>query len=94
MLINREKTIIDINTPLEGYYLIDESTEEGKLLAEKIWQNYPYFNLVLDNEGNIIDIEPTERLESEEPEPSEIELLTEYLIDVDFRLSMMELGLI
>ena len=94
MLIDAEKTIINDDTPIEGYWLIDETTLEGKLLSQKIREYYPCFDFVLDDEGNIIDIEPTERLESEEPEPSEIELLTEYLIDVDFRLSMMELGLI
>lgn len=29
-----------------------------------------------------------------QPEPTETELLTEYLLDVDFRVAMLELGLI
>lgn len=51
----------------EGNYVIDETTEEGQLLAQKIIENYPYFNFVLDSEGNLIDITPTERPEPEPP---------------------------
>lgn len=39
----------------EGNYVIDETTEEGKALAEKILQNYPFYDLVVEN-GQLIDI--------------------------------------
>lgn len=45
----------------EGWILVDETTEEGKQLAQKIMDHYPYYELVLDNDGNLIDIVPTER---------------------------------
>lgn len=70
MLIDIEKTIIETNRPLDGYYLVDESTGNGMLLAQKIRENYPYFDFVFDDEGNLIDIIPTERPEPEPPEPT------------------------
>ena len=75
MLIDNEKTIVEINEPLDGYYFIDESTKDWKLLAQKIRDNYPYFDFVLDEEGNLVDIIPTERPEPEPPEQTEIEIL-------------------
>lgn len=43
---------------------------------------------------NIIEIENSKRGDLLPPEPSETELLTEYLLEVDFRVAMLELGLI
>ena len=51
----------------EDFYLVDSDSE----LAEKIRENYPYFEFVLDDDGNLIDITPTER-----PEPAEEQLMT------------------
>ena len=77
MLINSEKTIIEVNYPLEGYWLIDETTDEGQLLAKKIRDNNPYFDFILDGNGDLIDIGPTERPAEPPPEPTEIEILQE-----------------
>lgn len=66
MLIDNKKTIIQTDTYLKGYFFINETTEEGKLLAQKIIENYPYFDFVLDEEGNLIDVTLTEKLV---PEP-------------------------
>lgn len=38
-------------------FVIDDRSELGK----KISQNAPYFEFILDAEGNLIDITPTER---------------------------------
>ncbi len=43
----------------EEFYLVDSDSE----LAEKIRENHPYFEFVLDDDGNLIDITPTERPE-------------------------------
>lgn len=51
----------------EDFYLVDSDSE----LAEKIRENYPYFEFVLDDNGNLIDVTPTER-----PEPAEEQLMT------------------
>ena len=45
----------------EDNYIVDETTEEGKLLAQKVIENSPYFEFVLDNNGNLVDVIPTER---------------------------------
>ncbi len=51
----------------EDFYLVDSDSE----LAEKTRENYPYFEFVLDDNGNLIDVTPTER-----PEPAEEQLMT------------------
>lgn len=91
MLIDNEKTILDVNESLEGYWLVDETTEEGQSLAQKIRECRPYFDFVLNEEGDLIDVIPTKRPEPEPivPEPT----IDDYLLDLDFRLSTIELGL-
>lgn len=41
---------------------------DGSMLAQKVMENYPYYEFVLDEAGKLIDIAPTERPEPE-PEP-------------------------
>jgi len=43
-------------TDNENVYIVDETTQEGKALKEKIIKNYPFFDFVEDTEGNLIDI--------------------------------------
>lgn len=38
-----------------GNYVVDETTKEGKVLAEKISENYPYYDLVVSN-GKLTDV--------------------------------------
>ena len=45
------------------YYLVNEATQVGKALAEKIIQHAPYFDFVLDKHNQLVDIMPTERPE-------------------------------
>ncbi len=73
----------------ENVFIVDDNSN----LAMKIKRHMPYFDFVLDDEGNLIDIMPTERPPSPPPEPTETELLSEYIVDVDFRVAMLELGL-
>ncbi len=56
MIINNLTKNYEINSnfPNTNWYnddrlVIDETTEEGKVLAEKILKNYPYFDLVVEN---------------------------------------------
>lgn len=49
----------------EGYFIIDETTEQGKALAEKITQNSPYYELIIEGD-RVIDVVLTEK---PEPEP-------------------------
>lgn len=79
----------DINWEDDDSYIIDETTEEGKLLANKIKEHSPYFDFILDIEGNLIGITPTEKPLLTTTEPTQ----DDYLLDLDFRLSMIELGL-
>jgi len=41
----------------EGNEVIDETTPEGKALVEKLLVLSPFFKLIRDSEGNIIDAE-------------------------------------
>lgn len=74
----------------EGNLVIDETTEQGKILVQKIIENYPYYDLVIVN-GQVVDVAI---LPKPEPEPIEAEPTVEdYLLDYEFRISMLELGL-
>lgn len=48
-------------------YVIEDGTE----LAEKIINLYPYYDFVLDNQGNLVDVTATERPPEPQPTPSE-----------------------
>lgn len=96
MIIHKNPISVETGTVIpedgEGYedvIVIDDNS----LLAQKVNEYLPYFELVLDDNGDLIDITPIQPPETP-PEPSETELLTEYLLDVDFRVAMLELGLI
>lgn len=55
----------------EDFYLVDSDSE----LAEKIRENYPYFEFAFDDNGNLIDVTPTER--PEQPPAPEVMTLEE-----------------
>ena len=58
-------------TDQTNVFVIDDGTE----LAQNISNNYPYFDFVLDPQGNLIKITLTERPPEPTPEPTELELL-------------------
>lgn len=68
-------------------YIIDETTEEGAALAAKVVASYPFYNIVLDDDGNLIDVEPYEPSKEEYEaiypprEPTETEVLGQQLVD-------------
>ena len=51
-------------------YVISDDSE----LAEKIKRAYPYFEYILDDDGNIVDIEKTERPPAPPEPPTNAEL--------------------
>jgi hypothetical protein len=60
-------------TENEKVFVIHDQSE----LAQKIKQSYPYFEFVLDEEGNLIDVTPTEPPPQPPSEPSELDVLKE-----------------
>lgn len=66
--------------------------EDGSELANKIIASYPYYEFVL-SDGELIDIAPAERPEPEPDEPTEFEQLSNHVLDVDFRVVMLEMGM-
>ena len=60
-------------TEKAAYYLVDSNSE----FAAKIRENSPFFDFVLDDNGNLVDVTPTERPPEPEPEPSLEEKLAE-----------------
>ena len=74
----------------EDNFVIDETKKENNDLVQKIKQHAPYIDLVIDNE-KIVDVIPTER--PPEPIMPPIPTTDDYLIDLDFRISMIELGI-
>lgn len=65
--------------------------EDGSELANKIIDNYPYYDFVIEGD-RLVDVVSTER-----PKPeikiSEQEELENYVLDLDYRVAMMEIGL-
>ena len=91
MIINKEtKAVIErFDKPNDNwagseYYLVDSNSE----LAKKIRENAPFMNFVV-NDDKLIDITPTERPPEPEPEPT----IEEMLLEMDYRLTCVELGL-
>lgn len=91
MIVRKDKTF-ETNSQFpnvdwynEENYVVDETTEVGRVLARKIIENYPYFNFVLDSEGKLIDISPTERpvLDPVEEEKTELKLIQERLTQLE-----------
>ena len=64
--------------------------ETGSELGNKIRDNFPYFNLVFDESGNLVDVEPTTK---PEPTPTEEIDTDETLLDHEYRITMLELGI-
>lgn len=88
---------------VSGYHLLDEETlrSEGWLPLEDNPPEYDMKTQYLVNDGyEILEDKVVkkyrieDRPESEPPQPNVTEFIMEYLIDVDFRLSLIELGLI
>lgn len=69
----------------ENYYLVDSNSE----FANKIRENAPFIDFVTDEAGNLIDVTPTERPPEPEPEPTTEEIW----LEMDYRLTCVELGL-
>ena len=69
----------------ENYFLVDSNSE----FAKKIIENSPFFDFVLNDNGELIDITPTERPPEPEPEPT----IEEQMFEMDYRLTCVELGL-
>lgn len=97
MIIHKNPISIETGTVIpedkvgyEDVFVVDENSD----LGQKILEHAPHFEFVIDENGDLIDIKPTEKPPVPPPEPSETELLVEYLLDVDFRVAMFELGLI
>jgi hypothetical protein len=55
----------------EDYLVVDDNSELGL----KILNFRPYFDYVLDPEGNLMDITPTERPPAPPPEPTVMDIL-------------------
>ena len=68
----------------EGWLVV----EDGSELANKIMRLAPYVELVIENEV-LVDV-----IETERPEPEVVITQDEINVDFDYRLCMLELGLV
>ncbi len=68
---------------------------DGSELANKIIQNAPYFDFVLDPNGELTDITPTERptLQEEPKEPTELEVIQEENANLVFQNAMQDMNI-
>ena len=75
---------------LEGYVAITEH------LIDIAWETGGYCDLVFDEEGNLTNIIPTEKPAIPEPEVVELTIDEErdiMIMDLEYRLTLLELGL-
>jgi len=63
---------------------VDDASE----LATRIEQSAPYFSRILDGDGNLIDIVPTERPPKPPEPPSDLDTIKEIQSQVVFALVM------
>lgn len=97
----------------KGNYIIDETSREGKELAQMYIQNHPFVDFEYDGEfvTNVIVLDKPEKpievegksiklIKNEQGEWEYVYVdipivlnVEEYLMDYEFRLSMLELGL-
>ena len=77
----------------EADFVIDETNPANAELIGKIYQHAPYFDYVVDEENQLIDITPRPDLEPEPPE-SEIELLQEQVASLTEQLSGYETAIL
>ncbi len=78
----------------EANYVVDETTEEGQVLAQKIIEHAPYMKLVVED-GQLVDVTPTERPDPSivnEPIDEEKIAMAEAIIDLESRISALEGG--
>lgn len=75
---------------LDGYAKVPE------YLIDIAWESRGYCDLVFDDGGNLTDIIPTEKPVIPEPEVVELTIDEErdiMLVDLEYRLTLLELGL-
>ena len=58
-------------------FIIDDLNPDNKELISKIFEFNPYFDYVLDDNGNLIDVIKTQDKPVIKPEPSDMEILQE-----------------
>lgn len=84
---------------VSGYHLLDEETlkDECWLPLEDIRPEYDVETQYLANDGyEILEEKVIKKYKVEDipdPEPNELEELSNYILDVDMRLTMQELGI-
>lgn len=65
---------------------------DGTALAEKIVAHSPYFDFVLDDNGELADITPGECPPAPVPGMTEDEERDAMLLDLDYRITLLENG--
>ena len=66
--------------PDEDNFVVDETTDQGKQLADKISRLHPYFDFVLNPDGQLVDVVEIPR-PPEPPQAPSIEERTRALED-------------
>jgi len=97
---NLPKTgVLKDGSTVSGYHLLDEEIllDEGWLPLEDIPPEYDEETQYLVNDGyEILEdkvIKKYRIVDIPEPQPDELQELSNYILDVDMRLTMQELGL-
>ena len=68
----------------DSYIVVDDNSELGK----KISQHAPYYTEILNANGELIDITPTERPPVPQPEPTETDILKQEVAALWYEVMM------
>ena len=92
MIVNKNTKLVQDRIGCNYNWLGDDwiYVKTGSELGNKIRDNAPYFDFVFDEIGNLIDVEPTTK---PEPAPTEEIDTDETLLDHEYRITMLELGI-
>lgn len=95
MLVHKhDKSLLSRSNNPDDNYLNDDNyyvVPDGSELADRIISAYPHFDFAVEG-SELVGIVELEKPPLPSPEPTEIELLQEYVVDVDYRVAMTELG--
>lgn len=88
MILQNDKTRTNSNDKEIAENVNGILIEDNSELAQKINSLYPNFEMVLED-GKLIDVTEIPAPPKEPPEPNQ----DDYMLDLDYRLSLIELGL-
>jgi len=91
-IINKTTKSVESQPWRKENWMGDDWVEVPLHLEQAAFENAGYCELVFDDNGALVDIIPTERPPEPEPMPDLQADMAELLIDLTYRVTLLELG--